>query len=108
MHSADIFGGFLRRAGSSPLDGPNIQIEYHLFNDLLGNKQKGRLILNMGGVLDFSFLFIQTSLFGMGSVCLYRLIYLLGNKPFYSYYLGNDSFVTFNLEKASWRMSLNR
>ena len=36
----------------------------------------------------------------MGSDCLYRLIYLLGNKPFYSYYLGNDWFLTLNFEKA--------
>jgi hypothetical protein len=59
MHSADIFGGFLRRAGSSPLDGPNFQIEYHLFNDLLGNKQKGLLMLNIGGILDSFFVFFK-------------------------------------------------
>jgi hypothetical protein len=47
-------------------------------------------MLNIGGVLDFFFLFFKLPRSERVPIVYSRLIYLLGNKPFYSYYLGND------------------
>jgi hypothetical protein len=77
-------------AASSPFDSPNTQNECHLFNDLLGKQTEGSSYAQYRRRSCFFFLFFKLPRSERVSIVYSRLIYLLGNKPFYSYYLGND------------------
>ena len=109
---SDSFGGWFHWTASSAIDGVAYQGWTWPVQDVSKwfLQEVSRMVfLHIGSKpLLISFILFFSSLVRNEAGLTIRKISLLGYEPFYSYYLGNDPLLTFNLEKASWRMSLNR